>query len=112
VFGNRFVCLNIQECIASDRDMLETHDPCSRNPFSIETLVPDFIPPELPETFSSPDAVATADRSSRHWTSESAWPAGATRAATLQALTTLQSKVMRRCCAAVPLAIVYNDAVM
>ena len=52
--------------------MLETHDPCSRNPFSIETLVPDFIPPELPTTSSSPDAVATADRSSRHWTSESA----------------------------------------
>jgi hypothetical protein len=72
VFGNRFVCLNIRECIASDRDMLETHDPCSRNPFSIETLVPDFIPPELPATSSSPDAVATADRSSRHWTSESA----------------------------------------
>jgi len=67
-----FVCLNIRECIASDRDMLETHDPCSRNPFSIETLVPDFIPPELPTTFSSPDAVATADRSSRHWASESA----------------------------------------
>jgi hypothetical protein len=47
VFGNRFVCFNIRECIASDRDMLDTHDPFSRNAFSIEALVPDFIPPEL-----------------------------------------------------------------
>jgi hypothetical protein len=52
--------------------MLDTPDSFSPKPFSIQALVPDFTPPELPATFSSPDAIATADRTSRHWMSESA----------------------------------------
>jgi hypothetical protein len=51
--------------------MLDTHDSFSHSPFSIEALVPGFIPPELPAS-SSPDAIETADRSARHWASESA----------------------------------------
>jgi hypothetical protein len=52
--------------------MFHTRDSLPPGLFSIEALVPGFIPPELPTTFSSPDAIETADRSSRHWMSESA----------------------------------------
>ncbi len=45
--------------------MLDTQDP-----FRIEALVPGFVPPALPTDFSLPDVIETADRSSRHWTSD------------------------------------------
>jgi hypothetical protein len=43
---------------------VNTHDP-----FTIEALVPDFVPPKLPASFSLPAEIETADWSSRHWTS-------------------------------------------
>jgi hypothetical protein len=52
--------------------MLDTHDPFSHHSFCIEALVPGFIPPDLPATFSAPDAIENADRASRHWMSGSA----------------------------------------
>jgi hypothetical protein len=50
---------------------LDLHDNSLRKPFSIEALVPGFAPPELPATSQTPDAIETADRTSRHWMSES-----------------------------------------
>ena len=47
--------------------MLDTHDS-----FAIDTLVPDFIPPTLPTSFSPPAMIETADWCSRHWMSECA----------------------------------------
>jgi hypothetical protein len=44
--------------------MLDTHDS-----FTIEDLVPDFVPPALPTNFSAP-AIEAADRSSRYWRSD------------------------------------------
>jgi hypothetical protein len=50
--------------------MLDAEKSFFPGPFSIEALVPDFRPPPLTTDCSSPDAIATADRAARQWSSD------------------------------------------